>query len=1384
MPDKAKTLKSWVRKVSWVFAGLVFLFLLTALILRIFITTKSGASFIESQINKRNLGPIERVEVLGLSGDPLNNFTIESMKFYDKDGVWLTASNVAIDWNPLALAREVLDINAVTSKGIDVVRRPKLNQTKASGELPVIQLNKASIEALRISESVIGRSAVFSLSGALNTEKSGVIRALLDVLRTDTVGDKLFLDFTRDDNGEMQGKFSLNGAPSGALTLLMGVPTDTAITGAGQVTGDMKSGQGDVVISFDDKDKLIAEGNWTDSQVKLQARVNTSEWPIFNSLRAGLGEKLDLKAIVNRKTSPAIFDIGLISPKLKATASGDLSPEGGLPTSAQITVETENIGGMISLPTGLKLGAGQVRGVLANKPNISFDGHVSVGDIISPYGVFASLGGPVQLTQQDTGLYQVKSQLLATDIKTDTALPFKLSPQTDVEFAASLDMDRTKVNNLNTKITSGSNQIKVSGGLDYHAMSYELNGNAEMTLMAIGVLPAGQLQSNFNVQKNSGSLPALKVSGAFKPDEIIKPPLDQVLTGGVNFDVDVTPIDGGVSIRNATLIGEAVKVAITGQVTNKYDIEGEGLITAPLRHEAISLSGESSASFRVMGNRAAPNILLDARSSYAEFNNYALESPQLRADISNILNAPRGPLRFTAETALGALDFSTNFASGERLYVADNIALSWGRLSASGNISKPVSAPATGRIKLNLPEKGEQYAKASLILSPKLGTQGISLSADAKNITYLDTSFDRFILEADGDISSLSGQLDTTGQRKLDVLERQFSVNSPFKIVRSDSQGYVAMLEPKANYGNIELGVTSPITARFNNGNIGLEAPLKLADSPLDIVYERGNEGEIFSMQSQGLPVSLIPMSGRLADTKGRLSANIELKRANATTDVKGGGTITLKDWRGFDVDKGSGLSGDLSFDIVNSQLNWKLEANTPSGFQADSKGGVPMLETGSISTLRPDMQSPLSGEFQASGQAAAILGLFTPNDAKPSGQIDVETLLSGTAANPQMEGKIEAQGLRMEAPDLGTQLRNGRFNARFTNDSLSVSDVSVTDNDKGLITGQGQFKLGKFARPIGELSLRAESFRALDRKDYEGTVSGKIDVKSTAKRATLTGDVTLDRAEVKQFVTGEGVTVIEIPVEEVNKPETLQGVSYDRVPIPVDIDIKVRAPRRVFIRSRGLDMELSLDSTLKGSLGALEIYGKATVLRGGYKIAGKELLFESGGIDFNGDLGASTVNLIANTDTQNLSASVVIKGTVESPEIELSSTPERPQDEILSALLFGRSATELSTIEAAQLAGALAQFSGAGGGFDLLGGLRDALGVGQLSIGLGEGGGAQITGGRYLAKNVYLQVFSGGGKEQTGAVIDWEIRKNISLTSKIQSDNDQSFSLKWKRDF
>ena len=324
---------------------------------------------------------------------------------------------------------------------------------------------------------------------------------------------------------------------------------------------------------------------------------------------------------------------------------------------------------------------------------------------------------------------------------------------------------------------------------------------------------------------------------------------------------------------------------------------------------------------------------------------------------------------------------------------------------------------------------------------------------------------------------------------------------------------------------------------------------------------------------------------------------------------------------------------------------------------------------------------------------------------------------------------------------------------------------------------------MGDRGRPLGSLNIEAQKFRALDRRDVEATVSGSLAYESRQEDAELTGTINLNEVDITQFVSGN-TSVIEIEVEELNRPEDIQALKLKEDVVPINLNLKVKAPRRIYIRSRGLDVELSADIEITGTVTEPLFNGKAEVVRGGYKLAGKTLQFSEGSITFDGTLSEARLSLLAETETTDITAQVKIEGTVEKPDITLTSTPERPQDEILSVLLFGRSATELSTIEAAQLAGALAQFSGSGAGFDLLGGLRDAFGIGQLSVGFSEDGTAQITGGRYLARNVYLQVFSGAGQDQTGAIIEWEIRKNLALRSRLQADNDQAFSLKYKKDF
>lgn len=484
-----------------------------------------------------------------------------------------------------------------------------------------------------------------------------------------------------------------------------------------------------------------------------------------------------------------------------------------------------------------------------------------------------------------------------------------------------------------------------------------------------------------------------------------------------------------------------------------------------------------------------------------------------------------------------------------------------------------------------------------------------------------------------------------------------------------------------------------------------------------------------------------------------------------------------------MDIDPGRGLTVTTTLDLQPSSILWRLENRLESDLTLSGSGQFPLLPGNSLSAIRPNMTAPMSGRFTASGSAKPLLSLATLDDAKPDGTLTAELELAGTLGAPLIEGDVRGQNLRLEIPALGTRIRQGRFTADFTNDTIDVRDVFLADDKDGSLQGGGQFKLGEFGRPVGRLDVKAKDFRALDRKDYEGQASGTLYFDSAVDKATIGGDIKFDRAEVKQFVAGR-VAVVEIEVEEINGQMDELETAERAESAPIYLDLRVRAPRRIFVRTRGLDVELEMDVTLKGTTSAIEIYGTASVIRGGYKIAGKELAFNEGGIEFNGKLGDAKVNLVAETETQNISATVNITGTVEKPEIELSSTPDRPQDEILSALLFGRSVTELSAIEAAQLAGALAQFSGAGGGFDLMGGLRDALGVGQLSIGLDEDGQATVTGGRYLAKDVYLQVFTGAGPDSTGAVIDWEIRRNLSLRSKVQADSQQSFSLQYKKDF
>jgi len=157
-------------------------------------------------------------------------------------------------------------------------------------------------------------------------------------------------------------------------------------------------------------------------------------------------------------------------------------------------------------------------------------------------------------------------------------------------------------------------------------------------------------------------------------------------------------------------------------------------------------------------------------------------------------------------------------------------------------------------------------------------------------------------------------------------------------------------------------------------------------------------------------------------------------------------------------------------------------------------------------------------------------------------------------------------------------------------------------------------------------------------------------------------------------------------------------------------------------------------------------------------------------------------LDIEAERDTGEFLAKVNITGTPRRPEVSLSAEPDLPEDEVLSRVLFGRSPSQLTGLEAARLAAALAQLSG-GGGFDLMGGLENLTGLDRVDVTQDASGQFMVATGRYLSDDVYLEVTS-NASGSTGVSVEWEARDNISIGAETVPGEGQNLSIQWKKDF
>jgi translocation and assembly module TamB len=226
-------------------------------------------------------------------------------------------------------------------------------------------------------------------------------------------------------------------------------------------------------------------------------------------------------------------------------------------------------------------------------------------------------------------------------------------------------------------------------------------------------------------------------------------------------------------------------------------------------------------------------------------------------------------------------------------------------------------------------------------------------------------------------------------------------------------------------------------------------------------------------------------------------------------------------------------------------------------------------------------------------------------------------------------------------------------------------------------------------------------------------------------------------------------------------------------------LNVAVRVTGPIFVRGHGMDADMGGSIHVGGTIAAPMISGAFRMNRGTYSVAGQTLNFTTGRLGFDG-IGLRgrldpTLDFVTQTVSGGVTATMTISGYASAPKIILSSSPSLPQDEVVAHLLFQQSVKQLTPLQLASIAQAVAAMGGIGGGFNPLATVRRTLGLDRLAVGSANSGntGTQsqttVEAGRYVARNVYVgakQNLSGGTQTQVQVDITRRLKAQATLSA------------------
>lgn len=1367
--------------------------------LAVFTGTERGRENLAGLISSAASGPDSKVLVSGIDGIWSGALRVDHVVLEDKSGAWLVLNNIAVDWAPLALLSKTFSADRIAVDRIEIARLPKSESKASSGggttSLPVsVDIRQIDLPQIALGQELAGAGiAELAAKGSAKVAASPLaVETELNVARSDgkqgsvdasihfaPADNRIDLDVkaAEPEGGIIANLLKLPGAPPVSLTIAGKGPfADWNGTGSFAVDGQ--------VIT-----QLSARHQQTDKGNRVEAKGDGDFARFvpdrFKSLLAG-GTNFDFAATLTKDGGVEIERGEIASAAVQGTAKGTINPAG----ASDFSLEFNAAGPTVPLPLGSKESPIDIelKSISLRAFGEGRQPMVDIGASLAKVTTnFTKVDNIALALHSDAFDVENRSGPITGTVRVDkvgldnpTVAPL-IAGKITAEVAGSLSKDDIVID---------------KGSIRSDALQGGFDGRVS--------LADGAIELNVKADAASAALPA-----AARPVLGERATLSAALKRDTNGNVTAD----GVTLESGPLSARGSASLLDGQVT--ADLKGELSDISPLSRDA---KGAVDLTVAAKGALAAPDVSLTLGSDRMSLAGREITGLKLTASGKADAANPAADVTLAGTVAGEKLQGKATLKTTQGRSVVDGLSLSLGNNRIAGDLVLDDAFLPDGTVTFELPdigslaalalEKAEGNVSGTMHFSKQEGVPQVEVKASTSSISRGDISAKNVNVDAlvadyakapkiSGKIRADAVTSGSTVINGIDVdLKRDgewtgFSGGATVKDIPARAAGRVKVADGvttvelasgQATFRGIKASIAQPSTISIADGLTTIQKLVVAVGGGTATVT--GTAGQTLDINAAlaNVPISVANNFSPGLEAAGTVSGTVKVTGAAANPsvayDIKGAGVQTSQT-------RGAGFGG---MSIVSngtfaaSKLTFNADIGEGSGLALKGGGSVTVAGT-------PDLSLDFSGKvpFGFLAQKLAEQGLAL------TGTADVAVQVRGPASAPVIGGSVRTSGARLVYAASGLAINNITADIGLSNSVATINRLTGTLSTRGSLTVSGTVGIDPAKGLPADLSIKLTDGRYTDGRIVTANLSGDLTVKGPlASAPVIAGTINLGRTVITLPDKLPG-SLSALDVKHKNAPAKVR--EQDKALRPAEaggggsggsgltLDLTINAPNQIFVQGRGVDAELGGSLKLTGPVSNPGAVGSFTLQRGRLSILTKRLTFTEGTMTFSGSL-VPYLNMTAESTASDATVTITVSGEATNPKFTFSSVPALPEDEVLARLIFGRSMSDLSPLQIAQLADAARQLAGVGGSTSLLENLRNAIGIDDLDVTTDEKGGTAVSAGKYLNDRTYLNIQKGEKPGSGKARIDFTVGKGVKLRGEASDDGEAKGGIFYEREY